>query len=370
MSMDNPLWSNLPSEIIAANVLPRLPFKTLCRFKCVSPSWNSLISSPSFPKNHYPLKAILFSSSYDLYSVDFADANPTAIKLDAPPFTYRGGWVRSLSSCNGLVLVSYNGFVNFLLNPSSNEYKQLPLPDPPFPESMNEFIYPVGLGFDSSTDDYKVVMFCYKAETTTVHVYSLKTGAWRTIRNFDYTPEGHRRGVCFNERLHWLCWKRTGGLDDSKVIFAFDLANEVFGEMQLPASYDDNEFRGHDMMVLEGCLCLLIYSRERIDVWMMMEYGVRESWTRFTLANPATTRVDTLCLSAQDELVLRKENWRIRGVVDEFDREKLLLYNPIQGTIREKLVSGIPTKDIVGTNYMENLVSPNNEERIRTQGEA
>lgn len=161
----------------------------------------------------------------------------------------------------------------------------------------------------------------------------------------------------------------------SKFVVAFDLANEVFGEMQLPASYNESEFGVHDMVVLEGCLCLLIWLKSgRIDVWMIMEYGVRESWTRFAIANPAKYTVDVLCLSAHDEFVLIREhcvNDLRGGMVDEFGGGKLVLYNPKEGTRRDVVVSGIPTNEsIVGANYIENLVSPINEQRIRRQGEA
>lgn len=255
--------------------------------------------------------------------------------------------------------------------------------------SSHDVIYPPGLGYDSSTDDYKVVLFFYvdpnDANATSALVYSLKADAWRTIPDFRYTRVSRCRGVCFNECLHWLCW-RTGGLSVSKFVVAFDLANEVFGEMQLPASYNESEFGVHDMVVLEGCLCLLIWSKSgRIDVWMIMEYGVRESWTRFAIANPAKYTVDVLCLSAHDEFVLRREHYvnefllrrehyvnDLRGgVVDEFGGGKLVLYNPKEGTRRDVVVSGIPTNEsIVGANYIENLVSPINEQRIRRQGEA
>ncbi|XP_058198296.1 F-box/kelch-repeat protein At3g06240-like [Rhododendron vialii] len=265
----------LPQEIITV-ILSRLPFKSLSRFKCVSPSWKTLISSPHFAQTrlnrtkatHRPRKAILFTSSFDLYSLDFSDANLTPERLDHPPFNHMSVDSRSVSSCNGLVLVSDEGFVNFLFNPSTSEWKELPSAFPsPFPQySSVDVFYPPGLGYVSYPVDYKVVMPFFKqrrnandADTTIVAVYSLKNNAWRTIQDFPYDPVGRGRGVCFNEHLHLLCG-RTGGLDYSEVV-AFDLADEIFREVELPASYDDTEYRGHDMVVLEGCLCLLVWSK-------------------------------------------------------------------------------------------------------------
>ncbi|XP_058202743.1 F-box/kelch-repeat protein At3g06240-like [Rhododendron vialii] len=208
----------LPMEIITV-ILSRLPFKSLSQFKCVSPSWKTLISSSHFAQIRLNrTKAILFTSSFDLYSVDFSDESPTPEKLDHPPFNHMSG-SGSVSSCNGLILVSDKGYVNFLLNPSTGEWKHLPSPFRQY-SSMDGF-YPPGLGYVSSTDDYKVAMPFFKegrepnhVAVTIVAVYSLKNDAWRTIQDFHYRPVGRCRGVCFNEHRHWLC-RRTGGLDYS-----------------------------------------------------------------------------------------------------------------------------------------------------------
>ncbi|KAI8535748.1 hypothetical protein RHMOL_Rhmol10G0197900 [Rhododendron molle] len=42
---------DLPQEILT-DILSRLPVKFLCRFKCVSRSWKTLISSPYLAKTH------------------------------------------------------------------------------------------------------------------------------------------------------------------------------------------------------------------------------------------------------------------------------------------------------------------------------
>lgn len=43
---------NLPMEIIR-EILAWLPVKPLCRFRCVSKSWNSLTFDPQFVKMHF-----------------------------------------------------------------------------------------------------------------------------------------------------------------------------------------------------------------------------------------------------------------------------------------------------------------------------
>ncbi|KAG5550655.1 hypothetical protein RHGRI_015566 [Rhododendron griersonianum] len=412
--MDRSVWRNLPPEIIG-RVLSLLPVKCLCRFKCVSPSWDSLISSPHFAKTHLhitnntpnkPQKTLLISSSRalsrDLYSVDFAAANPTAEKLDfALPVRDRINWVRGWGSCNGLVLVSDEGLAEeceegilvrdggvnynlFLFNPFTTESKELPDSHVLDLCSVDDIHFIVnGVGYDSSTDDYKVVMlhsrevFYYNgiSNSTRVAVYSLKTDAWRKFQDLRYNPMEHIHGVCFNERLHWLC-QRTNG---SKVVVAFDLSDEIFREVHLPASFDNylpasfNNYYGcwhHFRVVLASCLCLVVsrYEGSEIDVWMMMKYGVRESWTKFTIANHGMPLGDVLYLAAEEEFVLRMIE--DIGVRIQPVREKLVVYNPKNKTLRDMVVCGIPTKYTVGGNYIETLVSPNHGGRIWRHYEA
>lgn len=45
----------LPNDIIVSHILPKLPVKSLVRFKCVCKSWRSLICNPSFSDQHLAL---------------------------------------------------------------------------------------------------------------------------------------------------------------------------------------------------------------------------------------------------------------------------------------------------------------------------
>ncbi|XP_058214662.1 F-box/kelch-repeat protein At3g06240-like [Rhododendron vialii] len=399
--MDHSIWRNLPPEIME-HVLSLLPVRYLCRFKCVSPSWNSLISSPHFAKTHLhitnntpnkPQKTLLISSSCDLsrdlYSVDFAATNPTAEQLDFALSVRPTNRVRGWGSCNGLVLVSDEGLVQvpdegiyynlFLFNPFTTECKELP--DSPLLDLLyyDDVHYIAnGLGYDSSTDDYKVVMlyshlivdFNGFSCITSVAVYSLKTDAWRRIQDSRYNPEEHFHGVCFNERLHWLC---STTHDSPKVFVAFNLWDENFREVHLPTLFtSSNKYRrGYRFRVVLGsCLCLVVspYKGVEIDVWKMMKYGVRESWTKFTIANHGMPLGDVLYLTAKEEFVLRIIE-EVNGVRIS-DESGLLVYNLKNETLRDMVVCGIPTKYTFGGNYIETLVSPNHGGRIWRHYEA
>ncbi|XP_058198448.1 F-box/kelch-repeat protein At3g06240-like [Rhododendron vialii] len=390
-TIDNSRRRDLPPEMVA-HVLSHLPVKSLCRFKCVSPSWNSLISSPQFAKTHLrittnkPQNNILISNSKALYSVDLAAANPTAEKA----FSFRLFELSHISvqvsgSCNGLVLVSDlgHGNSNFLLNPSTRECKKLPespifdnsssarIKFVPYETSTHTFL--PGLGYDSSSDDYKVVMLLYHIivdtesdfdgdvnSITDVTVYSLKIDSWRRIQDCHYKPVQPFHGVLFNERLHWLT-SRTGYLDGSMVIAAFNLSDEIFKDVHLPVTFHNSEFKFGDyhMVVLGGCLCLVIWPtvRDKIAVWMMKKYGVQESWIKYTIATHGMSLGNVLYFSSEDEFVLRAYGNCV----------KLVVYSLKKEALRDIVVGGLPTEFIDVGNYIETLVSPNHGRLIRRQ---
>lgn len=359
--MDNRI---LPPEIIA-DVLSRLSVKSLCRFKCVSPSWNSLISSPHFSKTHLDrthannpkgllrnIIVVLLYGSRDLYSVDLTDSAPAVVKLDLPV----KAWV--WNSCNGLVLVSDFGKSNlFLLNLSTRECKKLP--ELPLP-------YALGVGYDSSTDDYKVVMLSYdgfgsgsgsesesdsvserSSDVAFVAVYSLKTDAWRRVQDAHYFVDESMSVVYCSGRLHWLCWRA-----DSFLMVAFDWVDEVLMEVPLPALLIySNQLMDLDVVVIGGCLCL-VYEQggDPGEVWIMKEYGIRASWTKILVYNHD---MHVLGLLAEDEFLL------IGNMVPTGKEDKLVVYNPKKGTQRDVVVCGIPALFSPWGTYVESLDSPN-----------
>ncbi|XP_058198195.1 F-box/kelch-repeat protein At3g06240-like [Rhododendron vialii] len=358
----------IPQEILT-DILSRLPVKSLCRFKCVSPSWNSLISNPYFAKTHLnrtntrnpqylDQRNIVISSSLNLYSIDFGDANPTATELDFPTVEQHAAdkQFKVWSSCDGLLLVSYNDNFNFfLLNPSTRKCKKLP--GPPFVlNPVCTWWYAYGVGYDSSTDDYNVVMLSCndigsaQSNISIVDVYSLKTNAWRRIQHTHYVAIGTAfscGGVFLNGCLHWLCWR-----NGTYVIGAFNLSDQIFREVPMPAS-----LRGgcgilrYFVEVVGGCLCLVERRPSyKSDVWKMEEYGVGESWTNLTIDLPTgTPSLCLLCQLAEDKLLFA--NSRRHG-------KKLVVYDLKKETLRDVVVAGIPSEFTFRHAYVESLVSP------------
>ncbi|XP_059650468.1 F-box/kelch-repeat protein At3g06240-like isoform X2 [Cornus florida] len=225
-----------------------------------------------------------------------------------------------------------------------------------------------GIGYDSSADDYKVVeidirepeydydsdddddeSFCNRAS-----VYSLKTDSWRRIQDVpDYRSSYSYRSsyeppsslVLVNGCLHWFSYR-----DSIYVIAAFDLADEKFPDVQIPSSLDNSKF---DMQccklgVLGECLCLLVpqYSHTT-DIWVMKEYGVIESWTKFTSVCGLDMYMTKFLCFVDGEVLFEVDG-----------DNKFVAFNAKEKTRRDIVVCGIPTMFKAGQTYVESLVSP------------
>lgn len=193
-------------------------------------------------------------------------------------------------SCNGLVcLVAMDDI--YLWNPSTRESKRLPrfkLSDSNSRYNNNVFANwgVFGFGYDDSKNDYKVVFhfngFQGSERRTEAHIYSLRTNSWRRIDPTYRGILGGEPSKCFNGIVHWM--NKPLRFNYPRSIVCFDFVEETYGEVPQPI-YGDKSWLW-SLGELEGSLCLLTdSSKNRADVWVMKEYGVKESWTKlFTIS--------------------------------------------------------------------------------------
>ncbi|GMI96160.1 hypothetical protein like AT3G23880 [Hibiscus trionum] len=282
---------SFPQEIVV-EILSYLPVKSLLRFTCVSKSWKTLKSDPCFIKKHlktdpkFSKKRLLISSgsvqiqgivSCSLNAI-FDDPIVTATTFEDLPQWFVG-------SCNGLVCIAIGRDAVILVNPTLGVSKMLP--DFGFKKSWNSYCYTVfGFGFDASVDDYKVVRIrCYPIRPfedgynyeSIFEVYSLRTNCWRMILEFPFRIPFRTAAKHVNGSLNWPLFNQPGWFLDT--IISLDLAEETCKEVPQPC-YGDRASK-RSLGVLDGCLCVLChYGRSYTDVWVMKEYGKRESWTK------------------------------------------------------------------------------------------
>ncbi|XP_004303921.1 PREDICTED: F-box protein CPR30-like [Fragaria vesca subsp. vesca] len=244
-----------------------------------------------------------------------------------------------------------------LWNPCTGEYHVLP--KPPFYPSYPRFC---GFGYDSTTDDYKLLLGSYYSANEFVLVFTLKTGSWRKLEGvnsyFGVDTMGYcKKGCLVNEALHWVLAELDKSDDDvgyfaSKIV-SFDLAEETFHEIPFP--YPPNPVNRREWSeliaavgILDNCLTLGFQSIDALagrslNMWVMKDYGVKESWTEVVNIPSGVIEGGYKCISQNGEALFRLKNRHPWGLV---------MCNPMEKTF--KILFGL---DDTAT-YVESLVSP------------
>ncbi|XP_058215570.1 F-box/kelch-repeat protein At3g06240-like isoform X1 [Rhododendron vialii] len=345
---------NLPDEIVS-DILSRLPVVSLCRFRCVSKPWRSLISHPHFIRTHLANKKherVIFRYGDNLYSEDFESFQfgDESVRAHFKLPTEEGQhFYKIYGSCDGLLLIGlwvrddeWEYICYYLVNPSTREFRKLP----PCPSAFNgnpwKCFDGYGFGYDSQSDDFKVVCISHHQESgdKEASLHDLRTSSWKKIENSpcDHSGVGHVSGVLVRGALHWI-----GRTSTSNVIVALDLADEKY--RTIPTL----DCMGDQLVLLGGCLCVSgkWYDHNHADFWVMKEYGVDESWTKFTVTYEGFNDYwKHLSSSRADRVLFQVHN------------KKFVLFDPQEGKSKELVVHGLPISFAAGT-YVESLVSPN-----------
>lgn len=206
-----------------------------------------------------------------------------------------------------MVLAVTDQKIPFLINPTTLEYHKIPNYHP-VPNGRDSFST-YGLGYDSISDDYKVVTLSYDGRNdyntdnwpdichTCVDVYSVRKGLSRRLFESKKSPWGGLysydcgapvkrvlhwsaperdsrflrsspdwangvlvRGIWINGALHWLA---TEGSDFSPVIVAFDLSEEKFLEVPSRTTLEKGKHVVNKLVDLGGCLCMFSDTKKR-----------------------------------------------------------------------------------------------------------
>ncbi|KAM3322666.1 hypothetical protein P3S67_003817 [Capsicum chacoense] len=239
MDVDGAMGIHFNEEIVV-DILSRLPVRSLLRFKCVSKIWMALISEPYFTMKHLKLAKnnqnspkILFLK--DMFTSHLSTLTPASLPL--AQFTenvQKLDWLydnkprncKIYCCCDGLVLVGVRKYDNIkhlmllLWNPSTRESTVL---------RSTEFLpsedYICGLGYDSTSGDYMILMIGYQSCS---EILALKSSSGRIIGK----PTGiYRSWLCDMDSLtfihgafHWL------GFSRDEFVTSYNISNEVFKE--------------------------------------------------------------------------------------------------------------------------------------------
>ncbi|XP_076908883.1 F-box/kelch-repeat protein At3g06240-like [Bidens hawaiensis] len=195
--MPRPL-PELPPEITLDQILPRLPGKSILRFKCVSKQWYAFLTTPMFKNLHFdhinkddhhnPNKLLLSSNKLGpckFFTIDCESPNDGLTAIPDLPFeTSHATTIKVLSSFHGLVCVGikikridekyYSGLK--LWNPLTGECSRLRIGE------YRIMIRALGLYYSSLDDDYRLL----RVGAAGVYIYSMKSDLWRKLGGSKY----------------------------------------------------------------------------------------------------------------------------------------------------------------------------------------
>ncbi|XP_050211063.1 F-box/kelch-repeat protein At3g06240-like [Mercurialis annua] len=276
-------------EEVVAEILKRLPVKTLLKFTSVCKSWYALITNPNFISLHlahttesnrfYHLVINYFTKSEFVLHNDNESFSEYK-QLDLHSFSEFGNDVWMVGSCNGLICLSSPTFKRLIVwNPTIGEFITTSYTE--ICEGLTNFF---GFGFDKKTSDYKVVRIVYAFANTAsppiADIFELSSNSWKTVtgKNLHYDVNVIGRHVELNGVFYWFVRLRNGR---KKMITSFDLSNEAFQELMPPhalAEIDENHSR---LIVYSQSLAMVHYDKwKRCSIWVMKEYDAAKSWTQ------------------------------------------------------------------------------------------
>ncbi|XP_026398676.1 F-box/kelch-repeat protein At3g06240-like [Papaver somniferum] len=317
-------WKFLPEGILM-DILTWLPVKSVLRF--------SIILSKQEPTLYYsdePYTASFPSLDYNISTSTF----DMSVEYHCP-FHYWKCYIRILGICNGLFCLRSD------------------------PELLLVSVPTHGFGYGRKTGDYKVVKIITAGSDrfSQVRVYTLGTGSLRALENILYVfyLPGRANGV-----LHWLVHPCNRGKNTVRVILSFDVGDEKFKEMQLPiplcGAPEGDKYYKTSIGLLDGKLCLSWYVGDgNVDVWIMQNYGVIESWTKIFSVSRLKEDIDFVrpvqSFKNGDILLFGQPLNRFNP-----HNGDLFLYNPMNGNARFLDTSSYQTLEKVHT-YVGSLVS-------------
>ena len=272
------------------------------------------------------------------------------------PFT----WPKLVGSCNGLLCFSAKDGL-YLLNPSIGKFKAV---SPLSSISSAGFSFvETGFCYHSETNDYKIVKISYYVGGTPprAEIYSINSGSWKRLHP-PFAPDI----LLFNIHtdlflapfvsgaLHWMVYVRKGEEPARPFILTFDVNEEKFGMMETPFAVIRSNLCPR---VFKGKLALTEKEGDPLllNVWVMKEYGVHQSWTKLSVV--PFHRVIRFNGYSDNGLLIVEKSYDIfsaNGEVEWMDLKRISI--DIE-TLHEKDVGVGGIEDFrSGTNFMESLV--------------
>jgi len=324
--------NDIPDDLVFS-ILSKLSVKSLNRFGCIHKSWSSLFKNPYFMSmfrenllchNHsyyndtslLQLETVTIGSElkFVLYSLP-SERCQNKTKLDWPnPFEEAEPEfdVVGSGSINGILcLVSKSQPNNrvVLWNPTTDEFKVVPISLCESARYVDVEITRHGFGYVSFGDEYKLirqVMYDPKSDIDNDiddlsledvsydlfwEIYSIRSNSWRKL-HANFVPYDYREdGIFLDGVCHWLGEDGYDSDEDDDIyLLSFDLSKETFLITPIPLECDrgNTEIVWRDLVVLNGFIAFISKCKKNdtFHISVLGEIGVKESWTKLYLVCP------------------------------------------------------------------------------------
>ncbi|CAN0890530.1 F-box protein CPR1 [Linum grandiflorum] len=289
----------VPPELVTGEILFRLPVISLLRFRSVCKQWRTLIDSPEFIKRQIThsstttRNATLFLLDDALFSVPFS-AGLRRQPYIPPPSQFPYHFTKDATlfgSCHGLLCIRYLSTERIhILNPAT---RKLHFTGSVFPAgySSSELDTGYGCGYDSVSDDYKVVRICRlgtKRESEVIS-FGIRSKICQVVQMpYTVASSEQKLGVFVGGSLNWIVSKNEQLWNRKPIIVGYDLAMNRCREVPVPEFGEENVPYFLAIGEMRNCLCVFAnHLGKVVHVWIMKEYGEIRSWSKlFSVPNP------------------------------------------------------------------------------------
>ena len=248
--------------------------------------------------------------------------------------------------------------------------------------SDQDFWVSTGFAYQSKTNDYKVVKLW--GTPVVAEVYTLSSDSWRKVEISLGSKvvvshiEPYPFPLFFSGALHWIAYHSEGEVEFlyPTMILSFDVDNEKFGEMALPAG---DKLSEHSLFVFKGNLAFIscgypendddLQSDSQCFIWVMRDYGVDESWNKLFSIRSENADIIFYGCTEHGELLLDKK------VKKESKDGEIKIHNSDESTILSHdtaIVSLDPEtlheKDLGILRYVTNIVTTFKESLVLLDG--
>ncbi|XP_073308011.1 F-box/kelch-repeat protein At3g06240-like isoform X3 [Primulina huaijiensis] len=328
----------LPEDVII-EILIRVPVKSIVKLRCVSRTWRDLIRSPIFIhryQNRERKQSVLLVKRYttrqyedeailSFHNPDFPEllvspylSIPVLNDLNLPTNIYSN--VRIYGPCNGLVCIPVYNII-FLCNPALREFKPLPPPSITCPMGYRILAFEFGFGFDPNTGAYKVMQISeiredFYEDFHRFDLYDSASDSWKHIdEELPKITSMPSFQTFFGGAIHWYAAKDN--INDYPCILCFDIRTEAFQLLDFPDDFPKAEDLA-SLTVLNENLALIGFPLWReepepsqvIEIWVMKQYGVKESWTKQFVIGPYVVICPFLLLN-DEWLLVESDNGQL-----------------------------------------------------------